>query len=203
MRFKFLLALLFISACQNQYKPEPTPYELIAQQCAATYQAKELEECIAAANKAYEKEEAKRRKEEQAEIERRNKESLRQQKEEKMRQLAADGQKCKDYGFKKGTKDFASCMMQIEQARVQEARAQEALATQQAIANQQMAIAQQQMEENRRAQRAQNFQNYLLQQQAIQAQQNIASQNAIANMNRNRINCSSYRTGNYVNTNCY
>lgn len=191
-----LSCLLPITACTPPYNYQ-SPHDQIVQKCTeAGYKDKEFDDCVTSATKAYNEELAKQQKAEAAEIERRNKESIRMQKEAKARQLAEDSGKCKDYGFKRGTKDFAACMMQIEQARKQDQQLQQTLATQQAIANQQI-------EANERAAAAQRLQNYFLQQQAIQAQQNIANQNAIANMRRNNVNCTSYRNGNYTNTNCY
>ena|ERR1700722_8267342 len=41
-----------------------------------------------------------------------------EQRAAKKKQLAADTAKCKEYGFMKGSHDFANCMMQLDQNRV-------------------------------------------------------------------------------------
>jgi len=167
-----------LAACGPQYNYQ-SPHELIVQKCTEYgYKDKEFDDCVSSARKAYNEE-----------ITRQEKEYAKQQKEIKKRRLEADSTKCKDYGFKKGTKDFASCMMQIELSRKQE--------------QQQHALVAQQIEANRRIATSQMLQNYFLQQQAIQEQRNIATQNQMNMMMNNNINCSSYRTGNYTRTNCW
>lgn len=196
MRYIAILLLPLLSACAPQYTYK-SPEEQIVQKCSeAGYVGKEHDDCVTSATAAYKKEVARQEKEWAKEVERRNKEMIKAQKEAKRKQLEADGAKCKDYGFAKGTKDFAACMMQVEMARKQDQQQQEALAAQQQVASQQI-------EANRKIAASQMLQNYFLQQQAIQAQQNIAARNRTNNMMNNNIDCTSYQQGRYVHTNCW
>lgn len=152
MRYTFWLIIPILSACtpQNTYQ---SPRDQIVQKCtAAGYKDKEFDDCVSTATDAYIAEFNRQTAQE-------NQERIKAEKAAKAAQLADDSAKCKGYGFKKGTKDFAGCMMQIEQTRQQAQRQQEVLTAQMAAQQQAIAIQQQALQQQRAQELGNNISN--------------------------------------------
>lgn len=105
---KAIFAIIFpLSGCAQPYYHTLSVSEQIAKGCReAGYQDKEFNDCVKAAGDSYKKESEKRKREL----------STAQKQQEKI-QADKDKAKCREYGLKYGTKEFAGCMMNIEAAR--------------------------------------------------------------------------------------
>lgn len=144
-----LIVLLFMSGCAPQYV---SPHDLIVQDCTkAGYQDKELDKCIKVATETYIKEFNRIEKENAKAQERARKELAKAQEQARQAQLKADKDKCRSFGFKTGTSQFASCMLQVEQQRIS------------------LIAQERQIQANRESAEMQLMGNYLLQQEAIKA----------------------------------
>jgi phage gp45-like len=133
---------MFLFGChQVQVK---TPEETFAEGCKQygfAVDSKDYSDCVHSAIDAYYKE-----------IERRYLEASKAQKKAQQEalkaQVKADTEQCKQYGFTKGTPDFANCMMQQDQEREQVA-----------IAESQQELTREQMKQQEKWRRYQAIQN--------------------------------------------
>lgn len=113
--YSLILILISLSGCVP-----PTPMEMFSIECEKNgliVGSDEHSQCVKSAAKAYDAEIVKRYKEQEKQRVAAEKEKQRQIQAALVAQRKFDESKCSGYGYKRGTPDFAGCVMKLDKER--------------------------------------------------------------------------------------